>query len=66
MLGFIERRFFKGLVFLSTLTSVKSLSCISMNNEEREVRPHIVSVNRDDPVFLLVLKQVNAAVVPKV
>ena len=37
-----------------------------MNNEEREVRPHIVSVNRDDPVFLLVLKQVNAAVVPKV
>ena len=35
-----------------------------MNNEERKVRPQIVNVNSDEPVFLfLVLKQVNAVTV---
>ena len=56
--------FFTGLAFLSTLTSVNLLSCISMNNQECKVRPQIVNVNGNDPVFfLLVLKQVNAVVV---
>ena len=26
-------------------------SCISMNNQECKVRPQIVNVNEDDPVF---------------
>ena len=51
MLGFIKRCFFKGLVFLSTLTSVNMLRCISMNNQECKVRPQIVNVNSDEPVF---------------
>ena len=51
MLGFIKKCFFTGLAFLSTLTSVNSLSCISMNNQECKVRPQIVNVNGDDPVF---------------
>ena len=51
MLGFIKRCFFKGLVFLSTLTSVNMLRCISMNNQECKVRPQIVNVNGDDPVY---------------
>ena len=64
MLGFIKKCLFTGLAFLSTLTSVNLLSCISMNNQECKVRPQIVNVNGDDPVFfLLVLKQVNAVVV---
>ena len=64
MLGFIKRCFFKGLVFLSTLTSVNMLRCISMNDQECKVRPRIVNVNGNDPVFfLLALKQVNAVVV---
>ena len=58
------RCFFTGLAFLSTLTSVNMLSCISMNNQECKVRPQIVNVNGDDPAFFpLVLKQVNAVVV---
>ena len=61
MLGFIKRCFFTGLVFLSNLTSLNLLSCISMNNQERRVRPQIVNVNSKEPLFfLLVLKQVNA------
>ena len=51
MLGFIKKCFFTGLVFVSTLTSINSLSCNSMNNQECKVRPQIVNVNADDPVF---------------
>ena len=51
MLGFIKRCFFTRLVFLSTLTSINLLSCISMNNQECKVRPQIVNGNGDDPVF---------------
>ena len=43
---------FKGLVFLSSLTSVtNSLSCISMNNQECKVRPQIINVNEDEHLF---------------
>ena len=45
------RCFFTGLVFLSTLASVNLLSCISMNNQECRVRPQIVHVNGDEPIF---------------
>ena len=64
MFGFSKKCFLTGLAFLFTLTSVNLLSCISMNNQECKVRPQIVNVNGNDPVFfLLVLKQVNAVVV---
>ena len=51
MFEFIKRCFFTGLAFLSTLTSVNLLSCISMNNQERKVRPQIVNINGNEPVF---------------
>ena len=51
MFGHTKKVFFTGLAFLSTLTNVNLLSCISMNNQEYKVRPQIVSLNRDEPVF---------------
>ena len=48
MLRLIKQWFFTGLAFL---TSVNSLSCVSMNNQECKVRPKIVNVNGDDTVF---------------
>ena len=39
--------FFTGLAFLA---GVNSLNCILMNNQCK-VRPHIVNVNGDDPMF---------------
>ena len=42
---------FTGLSFLSTLTSVNSLSCISLNNQESKVRPQIVNVDNEEPVL---------------
>ena len=51
MLGFIKKCFLTGLTFLSAVTDINLLSCISMNNQECEVRPKIANINGDDPVF---------------
>ena len=64
MFEFVKQIFISAMFFSCNLPSVNSLKCISMNNQECKVRPQIVNVNGDDPVFfLLVLKQVNAVVV---
>ena len=49
--GFVKKCFFTGLAFLSTLTSVNLLSCISMNNQECKARPPTVNLNRDESAF---------------
>ena len=51
MLGFIKKCIFTGLAFLSTLTSIDTLNCLSMINQECRIRPQIVNVNGDDPLF---------------
>ena len=51
MFGFIKKCFFTGLAFLSSLTGVNWLICISLNNQECKVRPQIVNVNSKEPVF---------------
>ena len=51
MLGFIKKSFYRILAFLSTLTRANLLSCISMNNRKCKVRPQIVNVNGNEPVF---------------
>ena len=48
------------LVVLTVLShlnplSATSLSCISINNQKCKVRPEIINVNRDEPVFLFIL-----------
>ena len=45
--------FFTGLAFLSTLTCINLLSCISMNNQECRLRQQVVNVNSEEPVFFL-------------
>ena len=52
MLRFVKKVFFVGLKILSSFTSVNLLSCISMNNQECKARPQVVSVNRDESVFI--------------
>ena len=62
--GFVKKVFFVGLTILSSFTSVNSLSCISMNNQECKTRPQIVNVNGDEPVFFpFSIKKVNVVVV---
>ena len=66
MFRFMNRIFISAMIFFGcNLSSVKSLKCISFSNRECNVRPEIVNVNSKESVFffLLVLKQVNVAVV---
>ena len=51
MLVFIKKVFYIGSLFLSSLVSATSLSCISMENQECKVRPEIINVNSNEPVF---------------
>ena len=43
--------FYIGSLFLSSLVSTTSLNCISMKNQECKVRPEIINVNSNEPVF---------------
>ena len=43
--------FYIGSLFLSSLVSTISLNWISMKNQECKVRPEIVNVNSNEPVF---------------
>ena len=40
-----------GLAFLSSLISTTLLRCVSMNNQSCKVRPEVVNVNSNEPVF---------------
>ena len=51
MFGFVKKVFFIDLNILPSFTSINSLSCISMNNQEFKTRPQVVNVNGDKPVF---------------
>ena len=51
MLLFIKKIFLIGLAFLSSSMSTTPLSCISMNNEACKVRPEIINLNSNKPVF---------------
>ena len=53
MFGFIIKALFLGLTILSSvnLLAIIPLKCISTTNQECKVRPQIVNVNSDEPVF---------------
>ena len=52
MFKFIKKAFFLELTILSDFTNANSLlNCISMKNQECKVRPEIINVNSNEPVF---------------
>ena len=51
MFGFIKKIFYIGSLFLSSLVSTTPLSSISIINQACKVRPEIINVNRNEPVF---------------
>ena len=51
MFVFIKKVFHIGSLFLSSLVGTTPLTCISMNNQACKVRPEIVNVNSDEPIF---------------
>ena len=51
MVMFIKKIFYIGSLFLSSLVSATPLSCISLKNQECKVRPKIVDINSNSPIF---------------
>ena len=47
----IKPIFLTGLALLSGLVSTTSLSCISVNNQVFKVKPEIINLNSNKPVF---------------
>ena len=51
MFRVIKNVFHIGSLFLSSLVGTTLLSCISMNNQAGKIRPEIINVNSNEPVF---------------
>ena len=51
MFKFIKQIFFSTLMYFASLSIVNPLECISMKNEECKVRPEIVNINSNNPIF---------------
>ena len=51
MFVFIESICCSNIIFSGITLSATLLKCVSMNNQEFKVRPEIVDINSDDPVF---------------
>ena len=51
MFRFIKQIFVSSLMFLDSLSSVNPLGCVSMNHQECKLRPEIVNVNSNGPLF---------------
>ena len=51
MFVFIKKIFYIGSLFLLSLVSTTTLNCISMKNRECKVRPEIINVNSNNPIF---------------
>ena len=51
MFRFIKQIFISTMMFFSSLSNVNPLECVSMKNQECKVRPEIVDVSSNDPIF---------------
>ena len=51
MFEFIKQIFISTVIFFGDLSNVNPLECISIKNQECKVRPEIINVNSNNPIF---------------
>ena len=52
MFGFIKKCFLTAMTFFNfNLSNINSLECVSMNNQECKIRPEIINLNTNEPLF---------------
>ena len=59
MFRFIKQIFISALMYFGNLSNVNSLECVSMKNQECKVRPEIVDVNSNNPIFYPFSTKIN-------
>ena len=50
MFGIIKKCFFTAITFIN-LSSINSLECVSMNNQECKIKTEIINLNTNEPMF---------------
>ena len=55
----MKQIFISALMYFNDLSSVNSLECISMKNQECKVRPEIVNINSNNPIFYTFSVKIN-------
>ena len=51
MFRFLRQIFILALMYFGNLSCVNPLKCVSMKNQECKVRPEIIDINSNDPIF---------------
>ena len=51
MFKFIKQIFVSTLMSFSSLSNVNPLKCVSMSNQTCKVRPEIININSNNPIF---------------
>ena len=51
MFEFMKQIFISTMIFFGNLSNVNPLECISIKNQECKVRPGIINVNSNNPIF---------------
>ena len=52
MFGFVKQIFVTTMIFFGyNILSVNSLKCVSVNNQECKIRPEIININSNEPLF---------------
>ena len=58
--GFIKKYFFTAMTFFNfNWSNVNSLECVSMNNQECKIRPEIININTNEPLFYIYSIKLN-------
>ena len=65
---FVKKVFFRGFTILPNFTNITSLSatslnCISMKNQECKIRPEIININSNNPIFYPFSIKINVVVI---
>ena len=55
----IKQIFVSALMYFGNISSVNSLECISIKNQECKARPKIVNINSNNPIFYPLSIKVN-------
>ena len=51
MFKFIKQIFVSTRMFFGSLSNINPLKCVSMKNQECKVRPEIININSNNPIF---------------
>ena len=49
----LKNIFFTAMVFSCNVLNVNPLECVSMNNQECRIRPEVININSNEPLFCL-------------